>query len=561
MFRVLFILFLLFYFGYDSVHAQEGVSCTPPISGSVTVSFPTNSAHSNIAHVDIPTSCISPSVVTQSMTNSANCQLYNGACNNNLGTASTDLQSFAVNLSSGGFDVFLSADDVIAPGGNYEIEYQVVCNNDLISEKKIFGGVTNVVYYNGNSHSVITRVNFPSDFLCTYPSVVTQSNIGSVNCQLFDGSCNNNRGTASTDIRSYATGVSETGFDVFLSADDVVNVGASSPAFPISYQVTCNTGPDICSNIDGVQIDMPAGHSFVPGKEYRSPGRSVFNNDGVAEDEQTGFFAKIIKFFSGIADFFNSFFIDTDDEIEISDDNSTEDILEGNGICLPDSCENIWGIQEDVPDNYFQFDDGTCYEDGVRCNSPILITEPSHTWTSEGVGGNSRYSFLWSRDGVVVSNTDNYTEVFAGYGVEQINLTAEDVDGNVYDRVCAVSYQSCFVNSECSTGEICYNNVCAIPVISEINSFYRKLFGNNDNRDIGGDSCKLYWDIDNPSSCVLKNKLGQVVLDNLVEQNINGHPVGPGVYHIECGSGATNGSYLVTSDQLTCISNIDLRET
>lgn len=115
----------------------------------------------------------------------------------------------------------------------------------IVSCKPLYKGVTNVFYTNGQSNSQLTHVTLPVS--CPNPAIVTQTYTESVACGTGSGpaTCVNNPGTTSTDVHSRVGGITNNGFDVFLSADDAVWVGASSPAFSVAWQVTCGSDPSV----------------------------------------------------------------------------------------------------------------------------------------------------------------------------------------------------------------------------------------------------------------------------------------------------------------------------
>ncbi len=213
------------------------------VSGIVNTTYFNNTAHSQIVPVNLPSSCINPSILTQTYKESTTCGNGAGmtACNNNPGTTSTDLHAYIDDASNTSFTTFLSADDTVHVGASspqFPIAYHAMCQQPVGSNETVYAGVVNVKYVNGRTYSNVGHVSLPN---CPDPHIVTQTYQESVQCGNGSGpqTCINNPGTTSTDVDSYVSNINANGFDVFLSADDNVWVGAASPNFPIAYHVTC----------------------------------------------------------------------------------------------------------------------------------------------------------------------------------------------------------------------------------------------------------------------------------------------------------------------------------
>jgi hypothetical protein len=141
-----------------------------------------------------------------------------------------------------GFDLFLSSEDTVWVGAEspaFRIDYLVSCVDEPSDESPSFSGSTNTSYFNGQPHSIASHVDLPGG--CASPLVFTQSRADSILCGNGSGPtiCPNHLGTTSRDLHSYAYGVTKSGFDTFLSAEDGVWVGPVSPAFGIDYLVAC----------------------------------------------------------------------------------------------------------------------------------------------------------------------------------------------------------------------------------------------------------------------------------------------------------------------------------
>jgi len=93
----------------------------------------------------------------------------------------------------------------------------------------IYSGQASVSFYNDQTHSVLSHVDFPS--VCNDPVITTQSTSDSISCH----------SGGSEDLKSYAENISNNGFDVLLSSVCAVWVGASSPIFKINWIATCGS--------------------------------------------------------------------------------------------------------------------------------------------------------------------------------------------------------------------------------------------------------------------------------------------------------------------------------
>lgn len=116
-------------------------------SGQTTVIFFNNDDESEITHVNFPAVCNNPIVVTQSLTDSVYCSDGNsrvGVCPNKPTSSSQDVHSSIRNVTTTGFDVWLSSDSGVCvgtvPNANvgdpcgsvspqYKINYHVDCDN------------------------------------------------------------------------------------------------------------------------------------------------------------------------------------------------------------------------------------------------------------------------------------------------------------------------------------------------------------------------------------------------------------------------------------------------
>ena len=225
-------------------------------SGIGSTSFYNGYSNSQLGPISIPSSCVNPSLVSQSYITSTLCGDGSGptTCPNDPATTSQAIMSRVSTTS-----VFVSGNNGVWVGAvspQFPVAFQAMCQNDIGSTEKVYGGIANVGWYNGQAQSTLAHVTMPPN--CASPTITTQSKYDSILCGNGGGpiTCPNDPSTTSADLQSYAVNISSTGFDVFLSAMNGVWVGATSPAYPIAYHITCRssgTPPPQCS--DGIDND------------------------------------------------------------------------------------------------------------------------------------------------------------------------------------------------------------------------------------------------------------------------------------------------------------------
>ncbi len=111
--------------------------------------------------------------------------------------------------------------------------------------RTLYTGRTHVGFFNGQPHSLFSRINLPA--ACPNPSIILQAVEGSTLCGNGAGPtvCPNVPHSASQDVHAYVGGVGSNYVDVLLSGHNGVWVGATSPAFGIDYQITCGPAYDL----------------------------------------------------------------------------------------------------------------------------------------------------------------------------------------------------------------------------------------------------------------------------------------------------------------------------
>lgn len=219
-------------------------ACRPIHSGIATVGYTNGEAESNHVRVTFPADCPNPSIVTQTHSDSTLCGSASGpgTCINDPASTSTDLASAIGNVTSTGFDVFLTSMNTMWFGGSYKISWQAVCGGDAsvpaCTDGKLIAGIGAVGFTNGQPESSRARFTLPAS--CQNPSIVTQSQTDSIACGTGSGpgNCVNDTST-STDIRSLLGTIALPVFDAFLSSMNNVWVGATSPAYKIHSHAMC----------------------------------------------------------------------------------------------------------------------------------------------------------------------------------------------------------------------------------------------------------------------------------------------------------------------------------
>ena len=223
------------------------VSCAQPIHGGTSnVRYFNGTQVSTSSHVGLQ-ACQDPVVLSQSYTESLTCGNGSGstACPNTPSSRSTDLMSIlSQSPTAAGFSVALTADDPVWVGAvspYFPVAHQTYCKDHPDPSGHIFGGTVDARFFNAQQNSTSTRVTFAR--ACKDPVVVTQSYASSARCGNGSGAtaCSNNPANIYTYLKSHVSNVSSTGFDTFVSADDNVWVGASSPLFTIGYTVSCSS--------------------------------------------------------------------------------------------------------------------------------------------------------------------------------------------------------------------------------------------------------------------------------------------------------------------------------
>ena len=223
---------------------------------------------------------------------------------------------------------------------------------------------------------------------------------------------------------------------------------------------------------------------------------------------------------------------------------------------IGDLCQNIPGTQTTVPEGFVE-EDGNCVSEEpltAQCTNPNTTLSSSYTWSGTASGGTNEYNYTWKRSGNTLSTNQNYTETLSGYGLHSITLEVSD-SLTSDTEICQVSYQQCFVDANCNTGEICNdNNMCEADNI-EVSDFYINELG----KRWGFATCKLYWQTEGFESCSIINKSkNEIYSSGLNTTELDGYEVGPGTYGLTC---TTSSDTEVESDlSVYCISNPDIRE-
>ena len=114
--------------------------------------------------------------------------------------------------------------DVINPAAWNGLVDEVI---NQIGGTDIRSGEEIVSFFNNTPSSVIAPVVLSPS--CTNPKIVSQSIVGSITC--FGG--------GSSDLNSYITNITNSGFDVFLSAGCNVSVGSPN-SWNIHWIATCD---------------------------------------------------------------------------------------------------------------------------------------------------------------------------------------------------------------------------------------------------------------------------------------------------------------------------------
>ncbi len=116
--------------------------------------------------------------------------------------------------------------------------------DSLLSDSKMIyhdSGKAYVIMTNGQKRSSLGHVYFGPQCANTL-TVVTQSSRDSIACGNASGpiTCVSDPGASSVNLHAYASNVTGSGFDLFLSASDGIWLGTTNPYYEVDWIATCD---------------------------------------------------------------------------------------------------------------------------------------------------------------------------------------------------------------------------------------------------------------------------------------------------------------------------------